>query len=164
MAQTSLVAPLPKNLPAMRETWVQSLGCKDPLEKERLPTPVFWPREFHGLYSPWGRSWTWLSDFHFHFPQWLSGKESTCNAWDTGDAASIPGSGRSPGEGNGNPLQYSCLENYMDRGAWQATIYGITNRHWVIEQNIPFFFFNGLKQHEFIILQLCRSETWHQSH
>ena len=46
--------------------------------------------------------------------RWLSGKESTCNA---GDAGSIPGSGRSPGGGNGNPLQYSCLENPMDRGA-----------------------------------------------
>ena len=43
-----------KNLPAMRETWVQSLGWEAPLEKERLPTPVFCPGEFHGLYSPWG--------------------------------------------------------------------------------------------------------------
>ena len=48
-----------KNLPAMRETWVQSLAWEDPpgrfpWERERLPTPVFWPREFHGLYSPWG--------------------------------------------------------------------------------------------------------------
>ena len=47
------------------------------------------------------------------------GKESACNA---GDLGSIPGSGRSPGEGNGNPLHYSCLENPMDRGAWQATV------------------------------------------
>ena len=50
-------------------------------------------------------------------------KESTC---DVGDLGSIPGSGRSPVEGNGNPLQYSCLENLMDRGAWQVTVYGIT--------------------------------------
>ena len=48
-------------------------------------------------------------------------KESACNA---GDLGLIPGSGRSPGEGNGNPLLYSCLENPMDRGAWWATIYG----------------------------------------
>ena len=47
-------------------------------------------------------------------PWWLSGKESACQA---GDAGSIPGSGRSPGDGNGNPLQYSCLENPMDREA-----------------------------------------------
>ena len=43
-----------------------------------------------------------------------------------GDAGSIPQSGRFPGEGNGNPLQYSCLENPMDRGAWQATVHGVT--------------------------------------
>ena len=43
-----------------------------------------------------------------------------------GDLGSIPGSGRSPGEGNDNPLQYSCLENYMDRGAWWATVHGVT--------------------------------------
>ena len=43
----------------------------------------------------------------------------------TGDGGSISGSGRSPGEGNGNPLQYSCLENPMDRGAWQATVNGV---------------------------------------
>ena len=42
-----------------------------------------------------------------------------------GDVGSIPGWGRSPGEGNGNPLQYSCLENPMDRGAWQATVSGV---------------------------------------
>ena len=44
----------------------------------------------------------------------------------TGDAGSIPGLGRSPGEGNGNPLQYSCLESSMDRGAWLATVHGVT--------------------------------------
>ena len=52
----------------------------------------------------------------------LDGKESACNA---GDLGSIPGSGRSPREGNGNPLQYSCLENPMFRGAWQATVHGV---------------------------------------
>ena len=49
-------------------------------------------------------------------------KNSLANAWDTG---SIPGSGRSHGEGNGNPLHYSCPRNSMDRGAWQATVHGI---------------------------------------
>ena len=48
---------------------------------------------------------------------------SACNE---GDLGSIPGSGRSPGEGNGNPLQYSCLENPRDGGAWSATFYGVT--------------------------------------
>ena len=51
------------------------------------------------------------------------GKES---AYIAGDLGSIPGLGRSPGEGNANPLQYSCLENPMDRGAWRATVLGIT--------------------------------------
>ena len=49
----SLVAQLVKNLPAMWDTWVQSLGCKDSLRRGRLPTPVFWPGELQGLYSPW---------------------------------------------------------------------------------------------------------------
>ena len=57
------------------------------------------------------------------FPGGSDGKASACNAEDPG---SIPGSGRSPGEGNGNPLQYSCLENSMDGGAWWATVHGIT--------------------------------------
>ena len=56
-----------------------------------------------------------------HFPDGSDGKESACNA---GDPGSIPGSGRSPGEGNGNPLQYSCLENPIDRRAWRATVHG----------------------------------------
>ena len=56
-------------------------------------------------------------------PRWLSGKESACNAGNARDAGSIPGSGRSPEGGNGNPLQYSCMENPMDRGAWQATVH-----------------------------------------
>ena len=52
-------------------------------------------------------------------------KNLLANAGDLRDAGSIPGSGRSPGEGHGNPLQYSCLENPMDRGGWQATAYGV---------------------------------------
>ena len=56
------------------------------------------------------------------FPGGSDGKESACSA---GDLGLIPGSGRSPGEGNGNPLQYSCLENSMDGGAWWATVHGV---------------------------------------
>ena len=56
-------------------------------------------------------------------PGGSDGKASACNA---GDPASIPGPGRSPGEGNGTPLQYSCLENPMDGGAWRATVHGVT--------------------------------------
>ena len=56
---------------------------------------------------------------------WLNGKESTVSAGNTGDTGSIPGLGISPGERNGNPLQSSCLENTMDRGAWWATVHGV---------------------------------------
>ena len=63
---------------------------------------------------PWGLPW------------WLSSKESACSA---GDLGSMPGSGRSPGGGNGNPLQYSCVENPMDRGACWATVHGVTEGH-----------------------------------
>ena len=56
------------------------------------------------------------------FPGGSDGEESACNA---GDPGSIPGSGRSPGEGNGNPLQYSWLENFMNGGAWQAAVHGV---------------------------------------
>ena len=56
------------------------------------------------------------------FPHSLVGKESACSV---GDPGSIPGSRRSPGEGNGNLLHYSCLENPMDRGVWQATVHGV---------------------------------------
>ena len=70
-----------------------------PRRKGRLPTPVF-----------------------LAFPGGSDSKESACNA---GDLGSIPGLGRSPGGGHGNPLQYSCLENPMDRGAWQAAVHGV---------------------------------------
>ena len=56
------------------------------------------------------------------FPAGSDSKESVCNA---GDLGSIPGLGRSPREGNGYPLQYSGLENSMDRGVWQATVHGV---------------------------------------
>ena len=58
-----------------------------------------------------------------NLPNGSVGKESACNA---GDLDLNPGMGRSPGEGNGKPLQYSCLENPMDRGAWQATYHEVT--------------------------------------
>ena len=60
------------------------------------------------------------------FPGGSDGKESASNAGATGDADSILGSGISPEGGDGNPLQYSCLENPLDRGAWQATVHGVT--------------------------------------
>ena len=67
-----------------------------------------------------------MSYFHrsLGFPDCSDGKESAYNA---GHLGSIPGLGRIPGEGNGNPLQCSCLENSMDRGAWQARVHGVTD-------------------------------------
>ena len=64
------------------------------------------------------------------FPDGSSGKESTYNTGDTGDAVSVPGLGGSPGVRNGNPLQYCCLENPMDGGAWRTTV------HWIIKNQI----------------------------
>ena len=62
-------------------------------------------------------------------PEGSVSKESACNA---GDPGSIPGLGGSPGRGNGNPLQYSCLENPMDRVAWQAAVHGVAqSRTWL---------------------------------
>ena len=108
-----MVTELIKNPPAMQQTWIQSLVGKIPWRRGWLPTPVFWPGEFQGLHSSWGHkeSDTW----------WLS-KRSACNARDPG---SVPESGRSPGEGDGYPLRYSCLENSMDRGAWWPTVHGV---------------------------------------
>ena len=118
----------------MKETWVQSLGLEDPLEKEIashsiiLPGKLYEQRSLVG-YSPWGckqSDKTECAHTHTHticyifiiftlLPWWLRGKASACNA---GDLGSTPGSGRSPGEGNGKPLRYSCLKNPMDREAW----------------------------------------------
>ena len=94
------MAQLVKNLPTVQETLVQFLGREDALEEDRITTPVF-----------------------LGFLGGSDSKESTCNV---GDLGSIPGLGKSPGGGHGNLLQYSCLENPMDRGAWWATVHGVT--------------------------------------
>ena len=77
------------------------------------------------------------------FPCSSVGKESACNA---GDLGSIPGSGRSPGKGNGNSLQYSCLENPMDRGAWWAIVHTVTRveHDWSDLAAAWYFFVNSL--------------------
>ena len=73
----------------------------------------------HGIFQASVLEWVAISFSHW----WLSYKESACNA---GDPGWIPGSGRSLGVGNGTPLQYSCLENPMDGGAWSAAVHGVT--------------------------------------
>ena len=112
----------------MWKTWVGSLGWipglgRSPGEGNGCPL------QYSGLENSLdcvirgaAKSQTRLSDFHFHW--WLSGKESACKAGDAADMGSILGSGRSPGEGNGSPLQCSCLENPMDRGAWWVIVHG----------------------------------------
>ena len=107
--------------------WVRKI----PWRRRWLPTPVFLPGEFHGQRrledcSPWackGSNTTEQLSLHFlSLPVGSDGKEYACNA---GDPGAIPGLGRSPGEGDGYPLQYSCMENSMDRETWQATIHGV---------------------------------------
>ena len=112
----------------MRETWVRLLGWEGPLEKGKASYPL----QYSGLENSmdciahWvAKNRTRLSDFHFHsstkgFPGGSDGKEYARDAEDLG---SIPGLRKSPGEENGDPLQYSCLENPMDRGTWWATVH-----------------------------------------
>ena len=128
--------------------WVRKM----PWRKKWQPTPVFLPRKPHGEknlagYSPWDHKESdttyqlsthlhnvfaflsyWMSTLlkHWGFPGASDSKESTCNA---GDLVLIPWLRRSPGERNGYPPQYSCLEDSMDRGAWWATIHGVA-RSW----------------------------------
>ena len=98
-----------------RRFWFESWVRKILWRRNRLLTPVF-----------------------LGFPGGSDGKNSACNA---GDLGLIPGLGKSPGEGNGYPLQYSGLENSMDRGAWQATVHGVAKR-WTQLSN---FHFNPLQ-------------------
>ena len=93
---------------------------------------LFFNRKFKTVYLSFGFP---VSFPHIRgFPGSSDSKESACNA---GDPGLIPGSGSSPGEGNSNPLQYSCLEKSMDRGAWRATVHGVTKRHvWVTNPSL----------------------------
>ena len=72
------------------------------------------------------------------YQNFSGGSDSKVSAYNAGDPGSIPGSGRSPGEGNTNPLQYSCLENPMDGEAWLATVHGVT-KSWTRLSNFTFF-------------------------
>ena len=144
----------------MKETRVRSLGWEDPLEKEMathssiLAWRIPWTEEPGRLQSmglqtirhDWATNTFTFSDISditiivviellVGFPSGLDSRESDYNV---GDMGSVPGLGRSPGEGNGYPLQYSWLENSMDRGAWRATVHGVSkswtwlsDQHWL---------------------------------
>ena len=104
---------------------------------QRRPRTLEWVTYPFSRGSSRARNWTGVSciagRFFTNFPGSSVGKASASNA---GDLGSIPGSGRSPGEGNGNPPQYSCLENPMDRWAWQATVHGMAR----VGYNLALFF------------------------
>ena len=138
--------------------WVQSLGGEDSLEEGMA---VLLPRESHGqrsLVGTWGRhrighDWSDLArkricicilSFLMSFPGGSDGKKSARNV---GDLGLIPGLGRSPGEGNGNPVPYSCLENPMDRGTWWATVHGISKRHGWVPNISHFILFDEMLAH-----------------
>ena len=87
--------------------WVQSLGWEDPPEEDMATHSIIL---------------AWRIPVEKGFPGTSDGKESACNV---GDPGSVPGYRRSLGEGNGNLLQYSCLENPKDRKAWQAPVHGV---------------------------------------
>ena len=88
------------------------------------------PERSSGLFAKF--TWSgWCSYLPFGFPQWISGKESSCDA---GGVSSIHGLERSPGRGYGNPLQYSCLRNPIDRGAWQASVHRVAKSQTQLKQ------------------------------
>ena len=118
-------APCPPCLIFLKDG-LSLLNCSDG-SPTRLP---FLPQHVRGEYSFTAHAYPSMSSYLLEedistigLPRWLSGKESTCQA---GDLSSIPESGRSAEEGSDNPLQYSCLGNPMDRGAWRAIVHGVT--------------------------------------
>ena len=130
---TFLVSQTVKHLPTMRETQDQSLDWEDLLEKamaihsSTLAWKTPWMEESGRLRSMWSQSdmteWPLSFMLYVGFPDGSDCKETACNASDLG---SIPRWGRSPGEADIYPLQYSCLDNFMDRGTLWATVHGVT--------------------------------------
>ena len=82
-----------------------------------------------------------LIDLHYRYTDFPGGSDGKASAYNVGDLGSIPGSGRSPGEGNGNPLQYSCLENPIDRGAWWAAVHGVAKSRTQLSDFTSLYFF-----------------------
>ena len=105
-----------------RLSWetASATGCEEPWEELQGEGQLIWALEGGLALERWGGRLR--ERFLLGFPGGSVSKESTCNK---GDPGSIPGWGRSPGEGNGNPLQYPCLEDPGDRGVWWATVRGV---------------------------------------
>ena len=123
-----------KEFTAMQETWVQPLGWEDPLEKGMathssiLAWRIPWTEETGGL---WFMGWQrviqdWATKTHVGFPGGAVVKNPPASTGDIRDTGSIPGSWRSPGEGNGYRLHYFCVGTPIDIGTWQATVHGVT--------------------------------------
>ena len=121
----------------MQETWFDPWIGKIPWRRAWQPTPVFLPGESHGQrsltgYCPWGlkesNTTEWLSAQHVIWEGFLGGSVVKNPPANTGDAGSIPGSGRSHGKRNGNPLQYSCLGNVMDKGDYSPRGHNLANK------------------------------------
>ena len=112
---------------ALESSWNHSPSHPHPQSVEKWSSAKLVPGAIK-VGDHW-RIWNWkfiaiktLNPYTYGLPWWLSGQESAYNAEDVG---LIPGSGRLPGEGNGNTLHYSCLGNCVDRGAWWATVHGV---------------------------------------
>ena len=156
----------------MEEMKVRSLGPEDTLEEEMatsssiLAWRVPWTEEPRGLHSMGlqrvGHNW---SDFACKTYVWASHmalvvRNLRVNAWDIRDMGSIPGSGRLPGGGHGNPLQCCCLENPMDRGAWQAIVHRFAKSRMQLKQ---------FSTHTLFLIKfyssnwniLIKSQSWH---
>ena len=131
------------------DPWVSKI----PWRREWQLTPVFLPGKSHGQrsllgYSPWGCKRVGYDLVAKQgFPSGSDSKGSACNA---GDPVLIPGSGRSPGEGYGSPLQYSCLENSMGRGAWWATVHGAAESDMTKQLTLSLNFHLVTKQQYFL--------------
>ena len=136
MSQTSLTPFQGKSGPEKRRlTWVcEIVSCSLP------------GSSVHGILQ--AKILNWIA---FPFSVFPGGSEDKASSCHVGDLGSIPGLGRSPGEGNGNPLQYSCRENPMDGGAWWATVHGVAkSRTRLSEFTSPYFLspgtFHGFRQ------------------